>query len=189
SLGYPYAKNKTIISKAETIVAFGVMVALASLTFIKDNRRGLLGAFLILTGGLLSLGVSTLLLDAGAINGFWWMTLTGLGSYLAYVPFGSVLFERLIASTRAAGTAVFAIYLADAIGYTGSVGVQLFKDLSHSEMSRLGFFKDFSQFLCIVGVTCLITSCIYFTQRHRQQSCDGEETSPAAIPALGKMHS
>ena len=27
-LGYPYAKNKTIISKAETIVAFGVMVAL-----------------------------------------------------------------------------------------------------------------------------------------------------------------
>jgi len=138
-------------------------------------------------GGLLMLGVSTVLLDAGVINGFWWMTLTGLGSYLAYVPFGSVLFERLIASTRAAGTAVFAIYVADAIGYTGSVGVQLFKDLSHSEMSRLGFFKGFSHFLCIVGVTCLITSCIYFTHRHRQQSCDSAGPSPPAVPEIGEM--
>jgi len=186
-LGYPYAKNKTIISKAETIVAFGVMVALASLTFIKDNRRGLLGAFLIMTGGLLSLGVSTVLLDAGAINGFWWMTLTGLGSYLAYVPFGSVLFDRLIASTRAAGTAVFAIYLADAIGYTGSVGVQLFKDLSHREMSRLGFFKGFSHFVCVVGVTCMITSCIYFRHRHRRQSSEAARPSIPAVPEIGKM--
>src|SRR5438105_8377164 len=47
-LGYPYAQNKTIISTTETIVAFGVMIALASTTFIKDNRRGLSGAFLIM---------------------------------------------------------------------------------------------------------------------------------------------
>src|SRR5438105_12020708 len=166
-LGYPYELNKAIISKTETLAAFGVIGSLALLTFIKDNRRGLLGAFSIMIGGLLILGVSTVLLDAGLINVFWWMTLTGLGSYLAYVPFGSVLFERLIAATRAAGTAVFAIYLADAIGYTGSVGVQLFKDLSHSEMSRLSFFKGFSHFLCIVGVTCLITSCVYFLRQRR----------------------
>src|SRR2546426_3358810 len=117
-------------------------------------------------GGLLLLGVGSVLFDTGLISGFWWMTLTGLGSYLGYVPFGSVLFDRLIASTRAAGTAGFAIYLADAIGYTGSVGGQLFKDLSHSEMSRLGFFKGFSHFTCVIGVTCLVTSCVYFLQRH-----------------------
>ena len=186
-LGYPYAKNKAIISKAETIVAFGVIIALASLSLIKDNRRGLLGAFLIMTSGLLTLGVSTVLLDAGAIDGFWWMTLTGLGIYLAYVPFGSVLFDRLIASTRAAGTAVFAIYLADAIGYTGSVGVQLFKDLSHSEMSRLGFFKGFSLFMCVVGVACTITSCIYFMHRHRRHSCEHPGPSAPAVPENKKL--
>ena len=186
-LGYPYAQNKAIISKTETLAAFGVIGALALLTFIKDNRRGLLGAFSIMIGGLLILGVSTILLDAGLIDGFWWMTLTGLGSYLAYVPFGSVLFERLIASTRAAGTAVFAIYLADAIGYTGSVGVQLFKDLSHREMSRLGFFKGFSHFLCIVGVTCLITSCIYFMRRHRRQSSEAAGSSGPGVVDIEKM--
>ena len=46
--------------------------------------------------------------EAGVIDGFWWMTLVGLGSYLAYVPYGSVLFDRLMASTGAIGTAVFA---------------------------------------------------------------------------------
>jgi len=166
-LGYPYLQNKAIISKTETLAAFGVIGALALLALITDNRRGLLAAFLIMIGGLLMLGVGTVLLDAGLINGFWWMTLTGLGSYLAYVPFGSVLFDRLIASTRAAGTAVFAIYLADAIGYTGSVGVQLFKDLSQSQISRLGFFKGFSHFMCVIGVTCMIMGCLYFMRRHQ----------------------
>src|SRR5438093_13116990 len=95
------------------------------------------------------------------------MTLTGLGSYLAYVPFGSVLFDRLIASTRVAGTAVFAIYVADAIGYTGSVGVQLFKDLAQSGLSRLGFFKGFTYFMSALGVTCLVSSAVCFLRRQR----------------------
>ena len=45
------------------------------------------------------------------------MILNGLGVYLAYVPYGSVLFDRLIASTGVVSTAVFAIYVADFIGY------------------------------------------------------------------------
>src|SRR5213078_2004680 len=70
-LGYPYAKNKAIISKTETLVAFGVMSALALLTFVKDNRRGLLGAFSIMTGGVFLLGLGTMLFEAHVINGFW----------------------------------------------------------------------------------------------------------------------
>ncbi len=163
-LGYPYKENKTIISRAETIVTFGVMGILALLNVVKDNRRGLLSALGIMTGGVLLLGVSTAMLQAGLISGFWWMTLTGLGSYLAYVPFGSVLFERLIASTRAAGTAVFAIYLADAIGYTGSVGVQLYKDLAAGTVSRLGFFTGFTWFMCGLGAVCLAGSTLYFAR-------------------------
>jgi len=176
-LGYPYAQNKAIISKTETLVAFGVMSALALLTFVKDNRRGLLGAFSIMTGGVFLLGLGTMLFEAHVINGFWWMTLTGLGSYLAYVPFGSVLFDRLIASTRAAGTAVFAIYLADAIGYTGSVGVQLFKDLAQSDISRLGFFKGYTCFLSVLGMTCFVSSCVYFLRRGRRDQAETPVTA------------
>ena len=167
-LGYSYAQNKTIITRAETIVMFGVLGALAFLNFIRQNRLGLIASFSVMAGGLLLMGLSTLLLEARVINGFWWMTLIGLGSYLAYVPYGSLLFDRLLASTRVVGTAVFAIYLADAIGYTGSVGIQLFKDMAQSEVSRLSFFKNFTYFMSAVGTFCLIWSCLYFARKERR---------------------
>ena len=138
---------------------------MATLNLIKDNRRGLLGAFVIMIIGMLLLGLGTAALEAGWINGFWWMTLTGLGSYLTYVPYNSVLFDRLIASTRVTGTAVFAIYLADSIGYTGSVGVQLYKDLAQGTVSRLAFFKGFTYAMSALGAVCLILACVYFMRK------------------------
>ena len=63
---------------------------------------------------------------------------------------------------------VFAIYLADAIGYTGSVGVQLFKDMAQSDISRLSFFKNFTYLMSVVGTFCLIWSCLYFLRKERQ---------------------
>jgi hypothetical protein len=164
-LGYRYADNKVIISKAETLVTAGVILAMAFLNAIHGNRKALLTAFIIMTSGLLLLGGSTLLFRSGVLNGFWWMTLTGLGSYLAYVPFNAMLFERLMAATRATGTAVFAIYVADSVGYSGSVGIQLFKDLAQQTTTRLGFFENFTWFLCAVGSTCLAAAAVYFLRK------------------------
>ena len=180
-LGYSYAQNKTIISRAETIVMFGVLGALALLNVIRQNRFGLIASFAVMSGGLILMGLSTLLLEAQMISGFWWMTLIGLGSYLAYVPYGSLLFDRLLASTRVVGTAVFAIYLADAIGYTGSVGIQLFKDMAQSDLSRLSFFKNFTYLMSVVGAFCLIWSCLYFLRKEKQ--AQASEAPLAAQPA------
>ena len=164
-LGYPYAQNKSIISKTETLVAFGVIGAMALLNVVRDNRKGLMLAFAMMFAGCALLGIGTLLKDFGVISGFWWMALTGIGSYLTYVPYNSVLFDRIIASTRVVGTAVFAIYLADAIGYTGSVAVQLYKDLAQSSVSRLGFFRSYTYFMSVLGMVCLACSAVYFARR------------------------
>ena len=102
-----YAGQKAIFTKSELPVAFGVMVCLAALNLVKDNLRGLLAAFGLMAAGLLIMGLATLLLDVRLISGLSWMILIGFGSYLAYVPYGSVLFDRMIASMRFAGTAVF----------------------------------------------------------------------------------
>ena len=177
ALGYKYDENKSIISKAETIVAFGVLGALALLNLIKDNRRGLMGAYAIMVGGLVLMTASSILRAAGLVNGFWWMTLVGLGSYLAYVPYGSVLFDRLIASTRAVGTAVFAIYILDAIGYTGAISVLLFKDIAASKLSLFSFFEGFTYFMSILGAVCLVISCVYFLRQ------DKRPTDPTSLEA------
>jgi hypothetical protein len=159
-----YADWKGSLTWTEILVSVGVMICLAALNFVRDNRLGLIAAFGLMAGGLALMGASTWLLDSGVLNGFWWMTAVGFGSYLAYVPYGSVLFDRMIASTRIAATAVFAIYVADALGYTGSVGVQIYKDLAHSEMSRFEFLKTFSYALSFAGAALLIVSCLYFTR-------------------------
>ena len=175
-LGYPYAENKAIITKAETLVAFGVIACLALLNLIKDNRMGLIGAYGVMISGVLLLGGTTLGLELGYVSGFWWVTLTGLGSYLAYVPYGSVLFDRMMATTKVVGTAVFAIYLADAIGYTGSVGIQLYKDLAHGDISRLAFFKGYTWFMAILGIVCLISSCTIVLRNVDRLSRDSQES-------------
>jgi hypothetical protein len=112
--------------------------------------------------GLALMGGSTLLLDAGRMKGDLWMVCVGLGVYLAYGPYGSVLFDRIIAVTRVTGTAVFAIFVMDAGGYTGSIFVLLFKDLVHTDATRLEFFRSFTYGMCLMGFILLACSCVYF---------------------------
>ena len=154
--------DSSAFSRTERPIAFGVMASLVILYFIRNNRLGLIGAYVIMLAGLTLMGGSTLLFQAEQIGGETWMILCGLGAYLAYVPYGSVLFDRTIAYTHFAGTAVFAIYLTDAIGYTGSVGIQLFKDLFQAESSRLDFMLGFTNFMAILGFVLLLLSLLYF---------------------------
>ena len=90
------------------------------------------------------------------------MILIGFGAYLAYVSFSSFLFDRITVATRFEGTAVFAINLADATGYTGSVALQLYKDVFAGGMSQLGFFISVTYVLAALGSTALAFASNYF---------------------------
>jgi len=175
ALEYSYDEHKSIITQTEMLVAFGVLVPLGLLFLIRNNRAGLIGTYLIMLTGVIILGGSTWLLEQNQIDGFWWMTLVGLGAYLAYVPYGSVLFDRLIAQTHVVGTAVFAIYVMDALGYTGSVAVQLYRDIFYPgtdepNVARLTFFIDFSYLMAAVGLVLFLGSLFYFLFRTPQQN-------------------
>jgi phosphonate degradation associated HDIG domain protein len=160
--------DSTLFTRMEIPVAFGVMTALALLSLIRDNRWGVAGAHLLMIGGLVLMALATLLLDLGALGGIGWMILVGLGSYMAYVPQDSVVYDRIIASTRVPGTAVFAIYLADATGYTGSIGLPLLKDLFFPNMDRLTFFRLFTYIVSLGGIGILAVSSVYFYRKHQQ---------------------
>ena len=58
-LQYSYDDNQTIITRAETLVAFGVILAMGLLNFFRDNRTGLIAAFSVMTGGVILLGWCT----------------------------------------------------------------------------------------------------------------------------------
>ena len=84
--------------------------------------------------GVSLMGISTRLRQNDVINGSECMILIGLGAYFAYVPYGSVLFDRIIAHTKFIRTAVFAIYVADAM----AIPAQLAYNFTKTFLSVMG---------------------------------------------------
>lgn len=161
--------GSSVFTLSELPVAFGVMFVLALLYRVQDNERGLAAAHWIMIAGSALIGLTTLLFDAGVIGSMTWMIAIGLGLYLAYVPYGCVLFDRLIAAMGTVATAVFMIYVTDAIGYVGSIGVLLYKELFHHGGSVLDFFRGFSYFTSLVCTACFLGSYGYFSRRARNR--------------------
>ncbi|MEZ4433812.1 MAG: DUF5690 family protein [bacterium] len=164
----------TILGTAETWIAFGVMIALGALFMIKDNRLGLLAVHLVMLAGTALIGLSTLLWQAdllpalvGGSASATWMILVGLGLYLGYVPYGCVLFDRMIAALGVVATAGFMIYVTDAFGYLGSVAVMLYRDLGAPDLSWLEFFVGFSYLTSVLCSICFVLSMLYFARRSR----------------------
>lgn len=168
-LGYGEAPG--IFSRSELWVALGVLAALVPISWIRDNHLALKAVFGMLIAGCALIATGSALLQAGQISGVTWMILVGLGAYLAYVPFGSVLFDRVVAATRTVGTAVFAIYLCDSVGYTGSVALMFAKDLFQADATYLAFFLNFSYVLSLSGIVLLAISYLDFARaaRHAQR--------------------
>ncbi len=162
-----YDRDAAVFSRIELPVAVICLLALGCLILVRNSRRSLQLIFSIMIVGSIVLIASNALFVFGMISGFNWMVMIGLGAYLIYVPYNAVLFERMIAATGTVATAVFAIYVADAIGYTGTVGVQLYKDLYAGTSSRLNFFVAFTWLLGVVAIVCLGTAFIYFMQKSK----------------------
>jgi hypothetical protein len=112
----------------------------------------------------------------------WWMIAVGLGLYMAYVPFGCVLFDRLLAALGTIGTAGFLIYVTDAFGYLGSVLLLLYKDLGQPELSWLEFFAGFSYATSLVCSVCFIISAFYFwgQTRSRPEIPQNQDMNPTS---------
>ena len=157
--------DAAVFTITELPIAGAVMFLLALLYLIRNNRRGLAAAYAVMICGSLLIGVSTLLFDLAMISATTWMTLVGLGLYLGYVPYGCVLFDRTIAALHTVATAVFLIYVSDAVAYGGSVMAVLYKHLGQPQTSWLNYFRGFSYLTCAVTSVCLILSCVYFLRR------------------------
>ncbi len=150
--------QRAIFTRTELWAMFGVILTLAAMNLIRNHRGALITVYGVIVGGFALIGTATVAFQAGAMRPYWWMAAVGLGMYLAYVPFGAVLFERMMAASRFNGTAVFAIMLADGIGYTGSVLFQLFRDLAFGHFNRLDFFVPYAITVSIVGVVLMTMS-------------------------------
>jgi hypothetical protein len=163
-----HGDQPAIFTYSEIPVALAVMVGLACIVRIRRNRRALFAVHAMMAGGTILIGLGTLAFDLGLIAGPVWMIALGIGLYLAYVPYGCVLFDRLIATTGAVGTAVFMIYVTDAFGYLGSILLLLYKSFGEPDLSWLQFFRGFSYATSIVCTGAFALSAWYFSRNTRE---------------------
>jgi hypothetical protein len=163
-----HGNDISLFTKTEIPSSLLVLVLMSLLVYVKRNIRALLiNHFLIALGFVISL-TGTLLFVYNQVSAFWWMTVTGIGLYMGYVPFNCMLFERLIASFRYVSNACFVIYVADSFGYLGSDVVLLVKNFSNSNISYSDFFVKMLVGVSALGTGLTILSSIYFKRKYQR---------------------
>ncbi len=168
ALGYGSSAN--IFTLTETPVALCVMFCVSLVMAVKDNLKALIINHLMILTGFMLVGLSTFAFQQGFISPIWWIMLVGLGLYLGYVPFNSVLFDRLIATFQYVSNVGFLIYLADSFGYLGSISVLFYKNFGGLEVSWLDFFIRMSYIVSFAGSLLVAGSLWYFLRKYSKNA-------------------
>lgn len=158
----------SVFAKTETLISIAILALIAGMVLVKNNARALQLAQLIMLAGFILSGLVTLLYLQQRLSTFSWMTLVGLGLYMTYIPYNSILFDRLLATFRYAANVGFLIYVADAFGYLASVSVMLTKTIFSLQINWLSFFIHLVLVTSVAGILFTSGSLFYFTRKYNR---------------------
>ncbi len=162
-----YTDKPEIFTQSELPIAIIVFIAIIWMMRIRNNQRAFLIYHWVLVGSCFLIAGSTLLFQMQLLSPLPWMILVGLGTYMCYVPFNCVLFDRMIAAFRVVANSGFLIYVADSFGYLGSVSVMLYKNFGQPDLSWLDFFISSSYILAATGILTVLASVFYFNAKFK----------------------
>jgi hypothetical protein len=161
-----FGNDAGVFTRSELPASMVVLVLMSLLVFIRNNMTALLVNHLLIIVGFGTAGITTLLFMNGSLPPFWWMTFTGVGLYMGYVPFNCMLFERLIASFKYVSNAGFIIYVADSFGYLGSDLILIIKNFSGLQISWSYFFCWLVLSVSATGILLVTLSAFYFKRKY-----------------------
>jgi hypothetical protein len=165
-----YKNNATIFTNTELPIALIVLSIIASMVFVKNNKYVFLASQMVIIFGFIISGLSTYLFQHQYINGFNWMLLVGLGLYMGYIPFNSILFDRMIATFKLKGNVGFLMYLMDSFGYAASVFVILAKNALHIHMNWATFYGNGVYAVSALGFILSISTLLYYIKKTKNIS-------------------
>lgn len=162
-----YGSKPSLFTQTETPITILILILMASVVVIKNSFKALMVAHFFILLGFVIAGSSTYFFTHQLLTPFWWMMLVGLGLYMVYIPFNSIFFDRLIAAFSMKGNVGFFIYLADSIGYVGSVGVMLVKESLTIKLQWTQFFSNSVMALSLIGIFITLYSTYYFFSKSK----------------------
>jgi hypothetical protein len=158
-----------VFAKTEALISLAILVLIASMVIIKNNLKAFLIAQWIMFAGFILSGVVTWLFIHQQISMFNWMTFVGLGLYMTYIPYNSILFDRMLAAFKYAANVGFLIYVADSFGYLASVTVLLTKTILKLQLDWLEFYTKLVLITSVSGGLLIFCSIIYFNLKHKRE--------------------
>jgi MFS family permease len=160
-----YGNTPQVLLTAEIPIAISVFVIISLTMFIKKNKTAFYtNLWVIIFGGLLLI-LTTWLFQRNLIHPAVWMIMVGFGMYLSYVIYNTVLFERWIAFFKYQSNIGFLMYIADAFGYLGSVGILLYRNFGTSDINWLSFISAVSYVVGAMTVVLGLLAIFYFKQK------------------------
>jgi hypothetical protein len=166
-----FFNQPALFTKTETPIAILTLILMASLIAVRKSYVAMVIVHWIVLAGFLIAGISSALFIAGMLSPVYWVTATGLGLYMGYIPYNCVLFERFIATFKLIGNVGFLIYIADSFGYLGSVSIILTKAIMKmldKNVQWTIFYSNSVVIFCVIGTIGLLISMRYFKKKHIQ---------------------
>ena len=177
-----YKGRAGILAFSEICIALLVLLFIASMIRVIDNRKAFYGniGFFLASGVLLF--ATTWLFSEGRLSPMLWMISSGFGLYLCYACFHTMFYERWIALFRYSSNLGFLICVSDSFGYLGSVGVLVYKNFFNYDVDWLAFIK-MAAYIAGAAIT-LFAIGLFLYFRHKEKSV-GRPGQEAASPQAG----
>ena len=162
-----YGSKPAVFTQTAIPITIFILILIGAVVAVKNSFKALMVAHVFILLGFLLAGISTYYFTQHLLDPFWWMLWVGLGLYLVYIPFNSIFFDRLIAAYSMKGNVGFFIYVADSVGYVGSVSVMLVKEGLSLQLQWTRFFSQSVMILSFVGVFITLYAIYYFLSKSR----------------------
>jgi hypothetical protein len=182
---FGYGTPPTLFAVTELIVGVVVLIPMGLFVLIKSHIRTFIAYHLLIIAGMLVTTLCAFLHSIKSLDGLYLITISRIALFCAYVPFGCVIFDLLIATFRIKATSGFLIYLADSLGYLSSVAVLLVKNFAVPDWPWDRCFVYMSFGVAAIGVVCMLLSLTYFVRRYKTY----DNTSATGDLILGQSHS
>lgn len=176
--------DSSIFTLTEVPISIMVLLILGFMVKVKNNLKAFAYYHYILFGGIISVALSTFFFQSGIISPFLWMTVSGFGMYLCYIPFNGIYFDRMIAAFKIKGNVGFFIYFVDAFGYLGSVSVLFLKNLSSGNQSWLQFYINLNYIIAATVLLFAVAAFLAFQEKSKSRQKEGNHSSTISFDSF-----
>lgn len=157
--------DSSTYSITEIIVSICTTAAYCGIIFIKKEKTAFMTLILVMCFGGFFVGLVTLIYSLSEYNPKVWITLSGIGLTIAYVPPGAMLYDKLMGAVQIDMTMVFIIYVSEVFNSTTSLLVILIKTLVFSDMTHVQYFINLSY--ATFGISIICTTIAFFVFRNK----------------------